>query len=457
MSDKLAVIVPFRNRHEHLNDFKVAITEYLTKKGCNFELIIVEQDNAKLFNRGMLLNIGFKYAQKLKCNYVVFHDVDMIPLAVDYSYAPHPVHLATKFTEHRELFDQYFGGVTLFNTEDFVKVDGYSNKYWGWGYEDDDLLHRCIKKSIKLETLKIKNVKQNLKALKFNGVNSYVKGKNNFNVAKSISFFVSFYPDAIICDHTKESDDFNIFTIPGYDLAISYNSFSRYNFYTFTSDNKVLYANSEIKKNYQTNIGIVIDHEEKVIKMYQDGTLIGVTENFRKLHSYSKEEFFYLGAGNINSSNKKMFRGYIDSFIVYDKALSSDEIKALSQGDIIENNKQLHYNVNSIERYHLVDLSSNENNGKIYNCAVEELELGEFTEIPIPARRKSLFKSLPHEDNGFHHNRWKDDNTRWNQLRFINEVSLNPELIINDGLSTLQFIEHGIKKEKNITHVNVGI
>ena len=41
MSDKLAVIIPFRNRHEHLSDFKTAITEYLTEKGYDFELIIV--------------------------------------------------------------------------------------------------------------------------------------------------------------------------------------------------------------------------------------------------------------------------------------------------------------------------------------------------------------------------------------------------------------------------------
>lgn len=457
MSNKLAVIVPFRNRHEHLNDFKTAITEYLTERGYDFELIIVEQDNAKLFNRGMLLNIGFKYAQKLKCNYVVFHDVDMIPLAVDYSYSSHPVHLATGFTEHRELFDQYFGGVTLFPVEDFIKVDGYSNKYWGWGYEDDDLLYRCISKGVRLETLQLKNISTSKSALKFNGVNSYVKGKNTFNIDKDISFFISFCPDKLICDHTKASDDFNVFTIPGYDLAISYNSFSRYNFCTFTSKHEALYVNSKIKKNYETNICVVISHEEKVIKVYQDGILIGTTESFRKLHSYNKEEFFYLGAGDISKSDKKLFRGHIDSFVVYDKALSEDEATILSQGHIKEDNRQVHYDMGVIEQYHLVDLSGNGNGGKIYNCAVEEVKLDEFTQIPVPAGRKSLFRSLPHEDNGFHHNRWKDDNTRWNQLRFINEVSLNPELILNDGLSTLQFIEHGIKKEKNITHVNVGV
>ena len=93
--DKLGIIVPFRNRHEHLSEFKKSIVDYLTKSNINFELIIVQQDNARLFNRGMLLNIGFKEAKRLKCNYVVFHDVDMLPIDVDYSYSDTPIHLAT--------------------------------------------------------------------------------------------------------------------------------------------------------------------------------------------------------------------------------------------------------------------------------------------------------------------------------------------------------------------------
>jgi hypothetical protein len=52
---------------------------------------------------------------------------------------------------------------------------------------------------------------------------------------------------------------------------------------------------------------------------------------------------------------------------------------------------------------------------------------------------------------------WKDQNTRWNQLRFINEVSNDKSLLYNDGLSDLEFIEHGIYKEGNITTINVGI
>ena len=56
---KLGVIVPFRDRYEHLVEFKSKIVEYLNKQNIQYELIIIEQDDAKLFNRGKLLNIGF--------------------------------------------------------------------------------------------------------------------------------------------------------------------------------------------------------------------------------------------------------------------------------------------------------------------------------------------------------------------------------------------------------------
>ena len=171
---KLGIIVPYRDRVNQLLIFKRAISDYLSDKNINYELIIVEQDGAKIFNRGKLLNIGFLYAKKLKCDYVVFHDIDMMPINVDYSYSPYPVQLSTKFfsndsTFNRIVFDEYFGGVTLFPSDIFETINGYPNEYWGWGYEDNDLLFRCRQYNVDLYEKKIKLLGSNGAAVKFNG------------------------------------------------------------------------------------------------------------------------------------------------------------------------------------------------------------------------------------------------------------------------------------------------
>ena len=101
MSKKLGVIVPYRDREEHLAIFKKEITRFLSSRKIPFELIIVNQDNAKLFNRGMLLNIGFKYAEELGCDYVVFHDVDLIPKIADYYYPEYKILLLSSILYNR--------------------------------------------------------------------------------------------------------------------------------------------------------------------------------------------------------------------------------------------------------------------------------------------------------------------------------------------------------------------
>ena len=144
MKHKLGVIVPYRDRLQHLMCFLPAMKTFLNASNIDHEFYVIEQQQGKAFNRGKLLNVGFVLA-KSTCDYVVMHDVDMLPLEADYSWVEHPTHMATECSQfdYRLPYEGYFGGVTSFNCVDFQKTNGYYNEYWGWGAEDDDLRARC--------------------------------------------------------------------------------------------------------------------------------------------------------------------------------------------------------------------------------------------------------------------------------------------------------------------------
>lgn len=40
------------------------------------------------------------------------------------------------------MYYNYAGGVIAMNPENFIRLNGFSNSYWGWGNEDDDLSAR---------------------------------------------------------------------------------------------------------------------------------------------------------------------------------------------------------------------------------------------------------------------------------------------------------------------------
>ena len=146
---KLSILIPYRDREQHL---KVFLKNIFDKVKNDFDVLVIEQFNGKPFNRAKLLNIGFEY-KKNSSDYFCFHDVDMIPKEVDYSYPQDGVvHLATKTSQfnYKMPSPNYFGGVNLFTKDDFIKINGFSNDYWGWGAEDDDLRNRVVKNKIKI-------------------------------------------------------------------------------------------------------------------------------------------------------------------------------------------------------------------------------------------------------------------------------------------------------------------
>ena len=130
-----------------------------------FDVYVVEQDDGELFNRGKLLNIGATIAEKRlqdRCGGLVaqtnlcliFHDVDMIPInkQIPYSCTFSPVLLATAAQQfgYKLPYPHYFGGAVAISWDHFVQFNGFSNRFWGWGGEDDDLYLRVRSVGLKI-------------------------------------------------------------------------------------------------------------------------------------------------------------------------------------------------------------------------------------------------------------------------------------------------------------------
>jgi N-terminal domain of galactosyltransferase/N-terminal region of glycosyl transferase group 7 len=154
---KLSIIVPYRDRAEHLQRFMPHLVTYFQRdkvdKDIPVDVTIVEQAPGKPFNRGSLLNIGV--VLKPEADYYCFHDVDYLPIWADYRFPDAPTRIIWYGANIKpiapgssetipERYETFFGGVILMTREHIRRVNGYPNGYWGWGWEDAELRARCI-------------------------------------------------------------------------------------------------------------------------------------------------------------------------------------------------------------------------------------------------------------------------------------------------------------------------
>jgi hypothetical protein len=475
---KLGIIVPYRDRPGQLRSFIKGIGDYFATTVKNFRpyIFVVEQKDTKDFNRGKLLNVGFLKAEEFGCDYVVFHDIDMLPYNVDYSFSETPLQLANKFdaTEQftRTINDDYFGGVTLFSVDAFRKINGYSNKYRGWGFEDNDLLYRCEKNGIKLDEQVYRSYSENGKTISFNGKNSHIKIPNNYTYARPLTFYASFYPSDIKCDKDEITDEYAVFAVPGEDLNLSYNSFRTYKFEAFLSSNEAVSVTSKTLPNMPCRAVVTVDSRNKEIYFYLNGIKIG-KNRWEKygIKKYNTEPYFYLGVGNPKRKLKqKWFKGNIDEFATFNRILTEEEIRDIStkiSGKLTDNIRRYkpddsligYYRADATQevkvetsksniggRYNeldtelqLVDLSGKNNHGSIHNCKIIENKHQASTKIKIPHRRRGKYKLIPHEEQGYTLGYWKNWKSRINQLRYYEIINSGKEEYLEDGLSSCRY------------------
>ncbi|KAK9501258.1 hypothetical protein O3M35_012001 [Rhynocoris fuscipes] len=141
----LGVVVPFRDRFEELLEFAPHMHNFLSNQQINHKIFIINQVDQYRFNRASLINVGFLIATSEGCDYIAMHDVDLLPLNPSLSYA-YPTsglyHVASPEFHPKYHYKNFVGGILIIKEEDFLAVNGMSNKYWGWGLEDDEFFVR---------------------------------------------------------------------------------------------------------------------------------------------------------------------------------------------------------------------------------------------------------------------------------------------------------------------------
>ncbi|KAK3868544.1 hypothetical protein Pcinc_026074 [Petrolisthes cinctipes] len=144
---KVAIIIPYRDRVHHLTIFLHHLHSMLQRQQIDYAIFVVEQAGNGKFNRAMLMNVGALEAlRQYRFSCFIFHDVDLLPEDDRNLYTcpdqPRHMSIAINVMKYKLPYTDIFGGVSAMTVDQFRVVNGFSNKFWGWGGEDDDMSNR---------------------------------------------------------------------------------------------------------------------------------------------------------------------------------------------------------------------------------------------------------------------------------------------------------------------------
>lgn len=144
------ICIPYRNRKPHLDYFILNTCPLFKKCMPNTKVLIIEQAGDRLFNRGKLLNVGFKeYSDKTQ--YLMTHDIDINPTEDTIC-----KYYMSDISDHSVMgiytsACNTLGGIIKFRPSTIISCNGFPNNYWGWGVEDKVLQNRCEFVGVQIE------------------------------------------------------------------------------------------------------------------------------------------------------------------------------------------------------------------------------------------------------------------------------------------------------------------
>jgi hypothetical protein len=442
---KLGICIPYRDRKHHLERLIPHLTDHLKKQGIECKFYVGHQVDNNLFNRGMMKNIAAEFAFKDDCDYVAFHDVDMLPHEeCDYSYPDKtPIHIATNLSKyHYGLgYDQYFGGVVLFNKEHLEKTNGYSNEYWDWGQEDDDLFWRCYYEGYTTGNI-LKRYNNKIVA-KFNGNDSYLYIPTNREISSclhndhtiSILFSASQQPEKVpiwlVGDTNKKFIEYPILRKDGsFTWGISFNNSRAVTMMLFDKSNRPYYNWAKRFENLWTWVTLSVSKETGESYFYMNNELVCQMNGIKdkkpfpidsNLKSHDSVRPFIVGFCNHMNT---YYKGKIAEIKIYNRFFDDIDECFENRNDLV-----LDYDFNNYESLDFENI----------NTTFKE-ENVEVIENILPFRREGRFYCLPHTDEGFVNGKWvKGETTARNEKRFVTEMQQGKINYKQDGMNSLKY------------------
>ncbi|CAM9161981.1 unnamed protein product, partial [Lampetra fluviatilis] len=151
---RVAIIIPFLVGEFHLSFWLRYVHPMLQRQQIEYRVYLINQHGEETFNKAKLMNVGYVEASRdgdFDC--FIFHDVDLIPMNDHNLYrcyeqprhlSPRHLSVAVDKFKFKLPYTGIFGGVSGLSREQFLKINGFPNSYWGWGGEDDDIYNRVI-------------------------------------------------------------------------------------------------------------------------------------------------------------------------------------------------------------------------------------------------------------------------------------------------------------------------
>ena len=461
MIHKLGVCVPYRNRELHMHEFIPKVGKYLKNQGIDFQMYFCHQVDDKLFNRGATKNIAAKHAFEDGCDYIVWHDIDMIPEeggGADYSYPEKaPRHIATQISQmdYQLKYHEYFGGAVLFTKEQVEATNGYSNDYWDWGMEDDDLFWRCYKEGLTNNTYLLDKEKEQ-KYLRFKGSDSYAKipfsrnlrGLTSRSHTTSVLCRAYQQPEKnkifLIGDKDNNYIEYPILRIPGYDYGFSFNNSRALSLTFWNTFNNHNYMWVKRYDGYWSWLTAVFDSNTQKTHFYLNGSEVDSKGGYGspspldwtgRLKNYSLSDIYLGTTPSVDEdSGYKFLKGDIAKVHMWKRALSKEEIENL--------------HLTLPEENLVVDLDFNDPVTEFSSFNTETVT--ESFNIPnsiLPFREEGRFNCLPHEDEGLVDGKWKKgETTARNEERYVLQMQQDKINYKNDGIAQVKYKLVGEKK-----------